>query len=78
MPRPRTTRYCRYRQWAQHAPKVAALVAKGRGVSEAVRMVVRKNGFVREVGGEIQLDQKAFNGIRAAYYERRKREEFEI
>ena len=53
-------------------------MAKGRGVSEAVRMIARKNGFVREVGGEIQLDQKAFNGIRAAYYERRKREEFEI
>ena len=61
----RTIRYVKYGQWAAHAPAVAALVREGHGVSEAVRLVMAKYGHT---------GRKAFNGIRAAYYERRGRQ----
>jgi len=59
-------KYAPYGQWALQAVKVQAMVVKkGWGVSDAVRKVVYANKYPDE--------GKAFRGIRAAYYELRKR-----
>lgn len=62
----RALRYVKYGSWSSHAKRVAEYVDRGNGVSEAVRKIVAKEEF--------EDPERAFRGIRAAYYEYLKRQ----
>lgn len=73
-PKPPRRRYAPYGQWVKYVAEVVKLVGQNWGVSDAVRRIVRRQRFPDP--------DRAFKGIRAAYYEMKSREkekgEFEI
>jgi len=70
MSRKPPARYAPYGMWAAQATRVKLMVENENwGVSDAVRQIVAKHRYPDRA--------KAFNGIRAAYYELRKKLERE-